>query len=86
MKLPEGFEILAYSSDCQIHCTRKNSQILTIQGHPEFKDSVIRLEIRLCRDLDIIPPDVAKNAMKSLKGNSDSVFFQKVIYNWIVSK
>lgn len=70
---PEGVEPLAHTDQCVNHAMYIPRRVITIQGHPEFTDTILG-EILVARNGSGIIDDVSfKDAMTRLKDKQDGV-------------
>jgi GMP synthase-like glutamine amidotransferase len=74
-KLPDypGIENLGYSPVCAIHGLYAPGRLISVQGHPEFEENILREIIVTRNKAGIIPDDVFVSAEARLKNSHDGV-------------
>lgn len=64
VRLPEGATLVSTSDFCPLESMRIGSQVLTLQGHPEFSNAFIRHWIKDCAPEE--PLYIKQNALNSM--------------------
>ncbi|KFX99423.1 hypothetical protein O988_03863 [Pseudogymnoascus sp. VKM F-3808] len=81
---PEGVEPLAHTDQCINHAMYIPRRVITIQGHPEFTDTILG-EILVARNGSGIIDDVSfKDAMTRLKDKQDGVLVARAFLRFLL--
>ena len=70
---PEGTEPLAYTEKCAVQGMYISKRLITIQGHPEFNEGIMRELLRVRHDSGIFDDEHFKDAMERVDKPQDGV-------------
>jgi GMP synthase-like glutamine amidotransferase len=81
---PEGVEPLAYTDKCAVQGMYVPKRLITIQGHPEFNEEIVR-EILLVRHAaKIFDDEVFEDAMGRVDKYQDGVVVAKAFLKFLL--
>ena len=78
-ELPAGVEVLASSEFCPNYMLQYGSQMMTVQGHPEFSKNYSRALME--KRKNIIPPPLILDGQASLAADADD----RLMAQWIIN-
>ena len=61
---PEGVEGLGWSDICQVQGMYIPKRVLTVQGHPEFTEDIVRELSKSLQEQNILDPTTCQDAMR----------------------
>lgn len=70
---PEGVEELAYTDKCSVHAMYVPKRFITVQGHPEFNEEIVKELVQTRREAGIFGEDEFKDAMDRVDKYHDGV-------------
>jgi hypothetical protein len=79
VELPENSKVIASGASCANAALVFGDHALTIQGHPEFSNAVVRDYLELRRDLPEYPDDVMAAAWQNLSMPNDNAKIAELI-------
>ncbi|KAJ3103759.1 hypothetical protein HDU97_009855 [Phlyctochytrium planicorne] len=82
------FQVLFSTDVCPIQSMRKGDSVLTIQGHPEFQDGLVREVIRLRTEAKVFSEEFAAKTLAMLDEERprDDVWFAVEILRFLCAK
>lgn len=72
-ELPEGTEQLAYTEKCSVQGFYISKRLITVQGHPEFNEEIVRELLIARHDQGIFDDEHFKDAMGRVDKYQDGV-------------
>jgi hypothetical protein len=66
--LPPGVEVIGYTNRCPVHGMYIPDKLITVQGHPEFKEQMMR-EVLILRNSNGVVDDATFSDAMSRAGN-----------------
>ena len=71
ISLPPGAQLLSRSPKTPVEAYAIDSQVLCIQGHPEFNNDIVRKIVETRMEAGSLPKDIGERALESLSGLPD---------------
>ncbi|KAJ2902034.1 class I glutamine amidotransferase-like protein [Zalerion maritima] len=72
-QLPEGVEVLASNDVCQNQGMRAPGKLITVQGHPEFNETIVNEILELRHGTGILGDELYEGGMKRVGWKHDGV-------------
>jgi GMP synthase-like glutamine amidotransferase len=81
---PGGVEELAYTDNCSVQGMYISKRVITVQGHPEFNEEIVR-EILIARhEAKIFDDEVFGDAMARVDKYQDGVVVAKAFLKFLL--
>jgi GMP synthase-like glutamine amidotransferase len=81
---PDGVEELAYTDKCSVQGMYISKRVITVQGHPEFNEEIVR-EILIARhEAKIFDDEVFEDAMARVDKYQDGVVVAKAFLKFVL--
>jgi GMP synthase-like glutamine amidotransferase len=81
---PEGVEELAYTDKCAVQGMYIPKRLITVQGHPEFNEEIVR-ELLLARHASkIFDDEVFEDGMRRVGNSQDGVVVAKAFLKFLL--
>ncbi|CAA90455.1 class I glutamine amidotransferase family protein, conserved in fungi, bacteria, plants [Schizosaccharomyces pombe] len=82
--VPEGFELLGSTEDCEFQIFYKPRQALTFQGHPEFSTEVVNTMVKVLRGTEVFTEQQKEEALKRSENPADNDFLAVSIVKFLL--
>jgi hypothetical protein len=83
--VPPGVEILGYTSKCRVHGMSIPNKLITIQGHPEFKEQIMREILVLRHSTGIIDDELFEDATSRTSKPCEGVYVAKAFLELFIA-
>lgn len=81
---PKGVEELAYTDKCSVQGMYVSKRLITVQGHPEFDEEIVR-ELLIARHKSgIFNDEVFRDAMARVDKYQDGVVVSKAFLRFLL--
>lgn len=70
---PPGVEELAYTQGCKVQCMYIAKRVITVQGHPEFDEDIVRELLITRHELGILDDEAFSDAMSRVDKCQDGI-------------
>jgi GMP synthase-like glutamine amidotransferase len=81
---PEGTEELAYTPKCAVHGMYIEKRLITLQGHPEFNEEIMRELLTLRHGLGIFNDEIFADSMGRADKSHDGVVAAKAFLKFLL--
>ncbi|KAI0109827.1 class I glutamine amidotransferase-like protein [Daldinia grandis] len=81
--LPPGAIQLARTEMCDVQSMYKPGRFITVQGHPEFTDDMVREILEMRRRGGILGPDIFQDGMNRVSNNHDGIAVAKAFLRFL---
>jgi len=81
---PEGVEQLAYTNKCQVQGMYVAKSLITVQGHPEFNEEIVRELLVARHGMGIFDDETFEDAMARVDKYQDGVVVAKAFLNFLL--
>jgi len=81
---PSGVEELAYTDKCAVQGMYVPKRLITVQGHPEFDEDIVRELLVFRHQQKIFDDEVFEDAMKRVGKQQDGVVVAKAFLRFLL--
>ncbi len=81
---PEGVEELAYTDKCSVQGMYISRRLITVQGHPEFNEEIVRELLIARHEAKIFDDEVFGDAMSRVDKYQDGVVVAKAFLSFLL--
>ena len=81
---PSDVEELAYTDKCAVQGMYSSKRLITVQGHPEFNEEIVRELLILRHDTGIFNDEVFEDAMGRVDKYQDGVIVAKAFLKFLL--
>jgi GMP synthase-like glutamine amidotransferase len=81
---PEGVEELAYTDKCAVQGMHVSKRLITVQGHPEFNEEIVREIMKLRHAAGIFDDETFNDAMGRVDKNQDGVIVASAFLKFLL--
>lgn len=81
---PEGVEELGWSDECKVQGMYIPKRIITIQGHPEFNEEIVRELLERRREQGVFSEDVYKDGIARVARPHDGVLVAQAFLRFLL--
>lgn len=81
---PEGVEELAYTDKCSVQGMYVSKRLITVQGHPEFNEEIVRELLIARHEAKIFDDEVFRDAMSRVDKYQDGVVVSKAFLKFLL--
>jgi GMP synthase-like glutamine amidotransferase len=82
--MPEGVEHLAYTAKCSNQSMYVPKRLITVQGHPEFNEEIVREVLIARHKMGIFDDEMFKDAMDRVDKYQDGVVVAKAFLKFLL--
>lgn len=81
---PEGVEELGYTDKCAVQGMYISRRLITVQGHPEFNEEIVKEVLELRHSTGIIDTNMFDDAMKRVDKYQDGVIVASAFLKFLL--
>ena len=81
---PEGVESLAYTNKCTVHGMYVPQRLITIQGHPEFNEEIMREILTVRHALGVFDDATFDDSMGRVDKYQDGVVVSQAFLRFLL--
>lgn len=81
---PEGVERLAYTEKCDVQAMYVPKRFITVQGHPEFTEEIVRELLEVRHKTGVFDETVYKDAMDRVDKYQDGVVVAQAFLRFLL--
>lgn len=81
--LPEGATNLGWTENCAFQGLYIPDRVLTLQGHPEFDEEIVREVLVRKKDQGLLTADVYEDAMSRVGNRHDGLVVSKALLRFL---
>jgi GMP synthase-like glutamine amidotransferase len=81
---PEGVEKLAYTDKCAVQSMYISKRLITVQGHPEFNEEIVRELVIARHERKIFNDEEFEDAMARVDKYQDGVVVAKTFLKFLL--
>lgn len=81
---PPGVEELGWSDKCKVQGMYVPQKVITLQGHPEFTEEIVKEILENRRKQNIFDEDIYKEAMTRIARPQDGVLVAQAFLRFLV--
>lgn len=81
---PSGVEDLAYTQKCPVHGMYIAKRLITVQGHPEFDEEMVRELLDSRHKLGVFDDEVYRDAIGRVDKYQDGVVVSKAFLRFLL--
>ena len=82
---PEGAELLSRTDVCAVQGFVKPGRYITVQGHPEFNEEIVREICRVRHDGGVFSDEVYEDAMARVANQHDGVRIARAFLEFLMA-
>jgi len=82
--LPKDVQSLGSSPKCELHGLYQRGNLITVQGHPEFDEEIMREIVVARHALGIFTPEIYEDAMSRLGTKRDGDLVGQVFLKFLL--
>lgn len=82
-RVPDGTQLLARNSVCEIQGFYAENHFLTLQGHPEFVGEVVKRMVQVRHSQGIFNDELAQSALSRVEDQNDGPILAKAIVRFL---
>jgi hypothetical protein len=83
--IPPGVEILGYTARCRVHGMSVANKIITIQGHPEFKEQMMKEVLFLRHSNGIVDEETYNDALPRASNPTEGTYVAKAFLELLLA-
>jgi GMP synthase-like glutamine amidotransferase len=84
LEYPEGVEQLAYTQKCAVQGMYAVKRLITVQGHPEFNEEIVRELLRARHESGIFDDAMFEDAMGRVDKYQDGVVVARAFLRFLL--
>jgi GMP synthase-like glutamine amidotransferase len=81
---PSGVEELAYTKGCKVQGMYTAKRLITVQGHPEFDEEIVRELLEARHELGIFDDDTFADAVSRVDKYQDGVVVAQAFLRFLL--
>lgn len=81
---PEGVEHLAYTQGCQVQGMYIPKRVITVQGHPEFNEEIMKELLKVRHETGIFNDEQYNDAMSRVDKYHDGVVVSQAFLRFLL--
>jgi GMP synthase-like glutamine amidotransferase len=81
---PEGVEELAYTEKCNVQAMYVPKRLITVQGHPEFNEEIMRELLNARHDAGIFDDEIFEDGMGKVDKYHDGVVVSEAFLKFLL--
>ena len=81
---PQGVEELAWSDNCKVQGMYIPKRVITVQGHPEFTEPIVRELLETRREQNIFDEDTYQDALARVMKPQDGVLVGEAFLRFLI--
>jgi GMP synthase-like glutamine amidotransferase len=81
---PPGVEELAYTQGCKVQGMYIAKRLITVQGHPEFNNEIVRELLTVRHELGIFDDETFSDAMSRVDKDQDGVVVAQAFLRFLL--
>jgi GMP synthase-like glutamine amidotransferase len=81
---PPGVEELAYTKGCSVQGMYIHKRLITVQGHPEFNEEIVRELLEARHELGIFDDETFADAMSRVDKYQDGVVVAQAFLRFLL--